>query len=182
MDGLQQFFRRQLFFLQHHAVALFFERTGIQNLVAAAGVGRQGDQQVGLCKCADFTDCIGAGTGDDKVCQGKKIRQFLFDILVLHVAFGMFQGWIDLVFAAQVNDLEIFQKFRKDLTDRTVDGNGSQAASDDQNDRFFRGEAAEFQRLKLIAGEQLLADRGSGQNRLVRRQTVHGFRKITADF
>lgn len=77
VDGLQQFFRRQLFFLQHHAVALFLEGTGIQNLVAAAGVGRQGDQQVGLCKCADFTDCIGAGTGDDKVRQGKKIRQFL---------------------------------------------------------------------------------------------------------
>ena len=87
--------------------------------------------------------------------RAKRSGSSFFDILVLHVAFGMFQGWIDLAFAAQVNDLEIFQKFRKDFTDRTVDGNGSQAASDDQNDRFFRGEAAEFQSLKLIAGEQL---------------------------
>ena len=48
VDGLQQFFRRQLFFLQHHAVALFLEGTGIQNLVAAAGVGRQGISRLGF--------------------------------------------------------------------------------------------------------------------------------------
>lgn len=62
-----------------------------------------------------------------------------------------------------------------------IDSDGTEASSDDENNRFCGIESAELQAFPCIAGQQFLADWRSGQNGFVFRETFNGFREITAD-
>ena len=62
-----------------------------------------------------------------------------------------------------------------------IDSDGTEASSDDENNRFCGIESAELQAFPRIAGQQFLADWRSGQNGFVFRETFDGFREITAD-
>lgn len=63
-----------------------------------------------------------------------------------------------------------------------IDSDGTEASSDDENNRFCGIESAELQAFPCIAGQQFLADWRSGQNGFVFRETFNGFRKLQQTF
>lgn len=86
MNGVKKLLIGNLLLFKNHAVSLFFEGTGIQNLVTTACIGGQRDQEIWFMESTDLTDCISSCTGNHNVCQGKEIRQFVFDIFVLNIS------------------------------------------------------------------------------------------------
>ena len=51
-----------LLLLKNHAEALLFKRTGVQNLISAAGSGRERDQKTGFPQSEKLADGVGAGS------------------------------------------------------------------------------------------------------------------------
>src|SRR5699024_5436298 len=98
-----------------------------------------------------------------------------------HISLCVIQGWIQLVFAAEVDHLEGFQQFRKDFPDRVVDCHRSETSADYQNHRFIGGKSAEVQGCQFTAPEKFFPDGRSCDNRLVSRKAGDSLRKITAD-
>ena len=50
----------------------------------------------------------------------QKIRKFFFDIFILNIAFGTFEGFVHFTLAAEMDHLESFQKFRENLADMVI--------------------------------------------------------------
>ena len=181
-DGGEEFFVGDFLFLEDHAVALALKGTGIQDLVAAARVGRQRDQKVRFVERVDFADRVGACPGDHDVGEGKKVGKFLFDVFKLNIALGVFQAFIGFSFAAEMDHLEFFQKFRKDTADMLVDRSCAEASADDHEDRLLAGKAAETAASLPVALKELLPDRSSGEDGFILGKAVDRLREIAADF
>ena len=64
MNGIKKLLIGNLLLFKNHAVSLFFEGTGIQDLVTAACIGGQRDQEIWFVEGTDLTDCISSCTGD----------------------------------------------------------------------------------------------------------------------
>ena len=58
MNGIKKLLIGNLLLFKNHAVSLFFEGTGIQDLVTAACIGGQRDQEIWFVEGTDLTDCI----------------------------------------------------------------------------------------------------------------------------
>ena len=103
---MEKTLRCQFFFLQNHGEALTFEGTGIQDLIAAACLGRERDQKSRFLQCQKLADRIGSGSGDNQITCCEQVSQFLLDIFVLDLSGSTFEGFIQFAFAAQMDDLE----------------------------------------------------------------------------
>lgn len=77
-------------------------------------------------------DCVGSGAGDDKGGEREQIGKFLIGILKLGITGDGIQGSVHISLAAQVNDIVIFNQFRKQIPDGGIDGTGAAASADDQ--------------------------------------------------
>ena len=144
MNGIKKLLIGNLLLFKNHAVSLFFEGTGIQDLVTAACIGGQRDQEIWFMESTDLTDCISSCTGDHNVCQGKEIRQFIFDIFVLNISGSIGQFFVHFSFTAQMDHLEILQKFRKDLADMIINRGSTKTAADDHEDWLIGSETTEL--------------------------------------
>ena len=74
-DRFRQGFLRHIFLGQDAAQAAFFHASGIQNLVAAAGSLRLGNQQHGAAQGLEFTQSIGTGAAEHQIRTSQDIRQ-----------------------------------------------------------------------------------------------------------
>ena len=182
MDRIQKFLISDFFFLKYHAESLFFERTGIQDLVTTAGISRQRNQKIWFVKSTDLTDGVCTCAGDYHVRQGKKIRKFFFDIFILNIAFGTFEGFVHFTLAAEMDHLESFQKFRENLADMVIYRGCAKASADHHQYRFVRSKSTELTAGFLITFHQLLTDRRAGQYGFICRKTADSLRKVTAYF
>ena len=63
VDRVKERFFRHFFLFEYKAEALAFKRTGIQDLVAAAGICRERNEEIRFSQCKKLTDGISAGTG-----------------------------------------------------------------------------------------------------------------------
>ena len=77
----------EFFFLKYKAEALTLEGACIEDLISAACLCGERDEQVRLAEREKLTDRIRSGSGNDDVSQGKDIAEFIFDILKLTVSF-----------------------------------------------------------------------------------------------
>ena len=144
MNGVKKLLIGNLLLFKNHAVSLLFEGTGIQDLVTTACIGGQRDQEIGFMESTDLTDCISSCTGDYNVCQGKEIRQFVFDIFVLNISGSTGQFFVHFSLTAQMDHLEILQKFWKDLADMVINRGSTKTSTDDHKDWFISSETTEL--------------------------------------
>ena len=100
MDIFQQNFRSDIFLFQNLAVAETFKGPGIQDLVSPAGTCGKGNEEIRFFQGAEFTDSIGACTGNYNIGKGKQIGEFLFDLFILDITFGSLQFGIQFAFSA----------------------------------------------------------------------------------
>ena len=133
-------------------------------------------------KSTDFADCIRACTGDHDIGQCEEIREFFLDVFVLYITFSTIERLIHFAFAAEMDDLEFFQKFRKDLADMVVDRGCTEASADYHKDRFVGSESAELSAGFFVTFQKFLTDRSTGEDCLVCRKTADCLRKVTAHF
>ena len=153
VNSIQEFFISDLFFFKNHTVSLFFKGTGIQNLITSAGIGRKWDQKVGFMKGAEFADRVGTCSGDYDIGQCEKIRKFLFDVFVLYIAFGSLKRFIHFALTAEMDYLEVFQKFRKDLANVFIYRCCTQASADNEQYWFIFCEIAETSACFFVTGK-----------------------------
>ena len=92
--------------MQHFAEPLLLKRFCIQDLIPAAGSGGERNEQIWFAKLKQFTDRVGTGTGYDDVRKCEQIGKLLFDIFILHIAWSIAQGSIQIAFAAEMHDLK----------------------------------------------------------------------------
>ena len=57
------------------------------------------------------------------------------NVFVLNISFGADQTFVQIAFAADMYYPELLQQLRKNTADSLIHGNGTEASSDDQNDR-----------------------------------------------
>lgn len=113
--------------------------------------------------------------------RGQRDLQFFFNIFELYITCSAVQGRIQLILAAQMNDLEIRQKLWQDLANGMVHISGTQAATDDQKHRLVGSESAKSAGGFLITAAQLLTNRRTGQYSLSGWKILHCLREVAAD-
>ena len=91
-------------------------------------------------KGTDLADRIGACTGNHNIGQCEEIRKLFLDVFVLYIPFGTLEGLVHFALAAEMDDLELFQKFRKDLADVVIDRGCTETSADHHKDRFVGSE------------------------------------------
>ena len=131
---------------------------------------------------ADFADCIGTCTGNDKIGSSQQVTKFFFDEFILYITGDIIQFLLRLAFSAKMNNLEIFQKFRKNLTDIVVYRSCAETAANNHNYWLVSSETTEFTTSVRISGKKFLTDRSSGKNCFVSRKIIDSFREVTAYF
>ena len=86
---------------------------------------------------ADFTDGVSSCTGDHDIRESEEVCQFFFDIFELDVAIRTGKTFVCFALAAEMDDLELFQKFREDTADMAVDRSRSETSADHHEHRFL---------------------------------------------
>jgi len=123
-------------------------------------------------KSTDLTDCIRACTGDHDIGQREEIRELFFDVFILYITFSTIERLIHFAFAAEMDNLEFFQKFRKNLADMVVDRGCTEAPADYHKDRFVGSESAELSAGFFVTFQKLLTDWSTGKDCFVCRKTA----------
>ena len=163
-DGLGKCLLIHFCFFKDHGKALAFKGSGIKDLVPAAGLCRERDQERGLSQGKELADGVGAGPGNDDIAQGEEIRKLLLDILILYITFEIPEAFVQFSFAAQMDHLPVFQELRQGFPDGLIDGSSSEAAAHDHEDRFVRQKAGEGQSSRSFALCQFPAYGTAGQD------------------
>ena len=170
----------QIILIDHHAEALGFEGTGVQNLISPASRGKR-DQQVGLFQRQKLADGVGACTGNHNIRHGEHILQLGLQIFKLNVAGRIQKKIINLIISAQMYNLKILKQFRQSLPDGLVDAGSAKRAADHHQNRLIGGKMTQVQSGLPASLHKLLTDGRTGQNGFACGKPLHGFRKITAD-
>ena len=102
MNCTEKCFVRKFLFFKHHTESLTLERTGVENLITTACIGRQRNQKIWFVQGEKLADSIGSGSGDYNVGQCEEVTQLFFDIFELCVAFRSVQRRIEL--AAHISE------------------------------------------------------------------------------
>ena len=168
-------------FLQHIGEALLPKALRVQQLVAAACSSGKRDQERRLAKRQQLADGVRSGTGDYDICGGEQILQFFADITILYITGSSLQGFIHVLLAADMNHLKFLQKFRKNVPHGGIYRNGTKTAADNQKHRLVRCKFCDLKTLQAGAGQQLLADRATGYDRLSFRKVLQCLREVAAD-
>ena len=81
-----------------------------------------------------------------------------------------------------MNNLEFFQKFRKNFPYIFIYRSSTETAADYKQNRLLGSEAAVCAGAFLVSVKKLLADRRSGKDCLILGKTVYCFREVASDF
>ena len=81
-----------------------------------------------------------------------------------------------------MNDLKLFQKFRKGIADGLVDSHRTKASPHNHKDWFFFVESGHGKGRSFASLTKFLTDGASGENGFAFRKIRNGFREVTADF
>ena len=79
MNCTKKCFVRKFLFLEHHTESLTLERTGVENLITTACIGRQRNQKIWFVQGEKLADSIGSGSGDYNIGQCEEVTQLFFD-------------------------------------------------------------------------------------------------------
>src|SRR5699024_1627173 len=101
---------------------------------------------------------------------------------VLAVPFQILERFIQLSASAQVDYLEISQKFWKDFADVFIDGSSTLTSSDDHQHGFVFGEAGKFSGSLRIPLQEFLTDGSSCEDGFVCGELFYCLQEIAADF
>ena len=181
VHGGEQRLRSHHFLFEDAGIALFLKGAGIQDLVSAARVGRERDQDVRLLQGQDLADGVRAGPADHDVRQGKEVLQVVGDVLILEIMFRVLQALVHISLSAEVQHGEFLQELRQGGPHGLIYCAGSQASADHHQHRPVLGKAGQLKTAFPGAGQELCADRGAGHQGLVLREILQGLREVAAD-
>ena len=87
-----------------------------------------------------------------------------------------------MIFAAEMNHLEVLKELVQVISDRLVDSHGPLASAHDHDDGLISRKAAEGEAFIPVAGKQLVPDRGAGKDGFAGGKGLYGFGEVAADF
>ena len=173
-DHVEQRLGRHVLLHQHARQAALLERLRVEDLVAAAGLLRIGDQQGGLVQREDLAQRVGAGAGDQHVRAGVGVAHVLVEVFHLVVVFHALDLGIEVAPAAQVQDLEALGQLLDRLAHALVDGLRAAGAAHHHQHGPGRIQVEDADAFLAAAVEQLLAHRRTGDAALF----AHGGRGL----
>ena len=107
------------------AEALLLEGLRVQDLIAAALIERQWDQDIRLLQCQQLADDIGTGAGNHDVREGVEISESVGQKLVLLIARRVGERCVEVALPADVDHVVLLKELRQHRAERCVDRHGA---------------------------------------------------------